>query len=321
LNKYEFFPKKLQQDELFKEFLETFDEFTTPIEATFVDVTEKYSGSEDLPEEAINDILKEKGLESLAELLSVSPVIDKHAVLAYSNVIAALKGTDTGYFLVLNLLNFVFECVPWFEQSPKGKFHTIAFDVQLDASIIPEPYRTFQGIKRFTRDYVLPVIDPLGYTYFVKFDGPAITMKGAAHPTYDSYMDDSVNENHIYGNSGWNVADTNGQVWKIKVNENGGLKAFPFSGESVYGALFFKNGLDQTFFVTVTPGGFIIAVPSPASIPPVDFVILSSHNHVDWPVYVDNDGIVTTGIPEESFFLTQENAFMILLEDDFSLLH
>jgi hypothetical protein len=283
------FPPKLMQDELFKEFLETSFEFSEPVRETFKDVSEKYSGKSTLPQEAINEILRELGLESLSDLLSVSPVIDKQNVLGFANAIASLKGSETGYFLVLDLLNFSYTAVPWHEQSPRGEFNTFSLDVFLDASIIPEPYKTFQGIKRFTRDYLLPIISPLGYTYFVPINGPALSFKGAAHQIVAANIEQSVDPSLVYGNSGWIVADSLGQNWKIKVNGVGGLKAFRTADPNTPRAFYMSDEELKTYLVTVTPSGQIELVEE-LDLNPVLSVVLLDSNKNEWTVTARIDG-------------------------------
>lgn len=284
------FPHKLLEDELFKEFIETSFQFSDPITGTFKDVSEKYSGSSELPQETIDEILKEFGLESLSDLLAVSPVIDKHNVLGFASAIASLKGSKVGYFLVLDLLNFSYTAVPWYEQTPRGEFNTFSFDVNLDASVIPAPYKTFQGIKKFTRDYLLSIISPLGYTYFVPFNGPALSMKCAAHPTYNAYAERLVDPALVYGQSGWIIQDENGQNWKIKVNGVGELKAFRTASPSRFISVYMKDpNSASTFRIVVTPDGEIQTtdiITNGGS----ERVELTDGNGNEWYVTIDSSG-------------------------------
>lgn len=261
MSKKEVFPLKLQEDALFKEFLNIFDGFVTPQEEKFKDVIEKYYGEETLPDEAIDEILKEFGLESLASLLAVSPVIDKFSVLGYAAAIAALKGQETGYFLVLDLLNFDYEATVWHEASPKNVPHTFEINVNLDASIIPNPYETFQRIKRFTGDYVLPVIDPLAYTFIVSFNEPAISLKGAQHPTYNGVAQALGNDAILFGDTNFILVDENDQAWNIFINNLGQIFSEPSNLPPVEEFLIEANDLKYIIRVSVTGDVFLEALP------------------------------------------------------------
>jgi hypothetical protein len=221
VNKKFFFPKKLQDDELFKKILEIVDEFIGPIEASFIDVSDKYSSSNELPIETIIEILNEYGLGSIGNLLAVSPVIDVYSVLGYVQAINALKGSEQGYFLVLDLLGFSYETKAWYEQVPQNDPMTFELDVNLDASVTNKPYETFQRIKLFTRDYILPIISPLGYTYNVPITSPTITLKGAVHPDYLSIINVTINPTLVGGKSNFILVDANGQQWRVVVNNAG----------------------------------------------------------------------------------------------------
>jgi hypothetical protein len=222
-----FFPQKLQQDELFNKFLSDFQGYTSPFENTFIDIIGKYSGSEELPIESINEIFNEFGLRSLTDLLAVSPIVDRASLLNYASAINVLKGSETGYFLVLSLLNFDFDAVVWHEQSPKGKPNTFALDVKISSSQTPNPYETFQRIKRFTRDYLLPLIDPLAYTLVVGFSELAVLHHSYAQNirflnTEELLIDDSL----LFSRTRFIVLDELDQKWNIKVNNFGQLQAF-----------------------------------------------------------------------------------------------
>lgn len=318
MNKRDFFPPQLQNDELFQKFLETFDEFTTPIEKTYVDVVRKYYGEEDLPDEVIQEILKEFGLDAVGELLAVSPVIDKYSVLAYATSIAFLKGSKAGYFLVLDLLGFSYTAEAWHEQVPKATPHTFTIDVNIDASLVESPYLTFQKIKLFTKDYILPIIDPLGYSYFVPINDVGITLLGAAHPTYFVQMSEQTTVDQTYGPSGWIVEDENEQKWNIRINGLGELKAFPVSDGNIGTPIFIApNGSRWT--ATVDTDGNIGTEQVLEYDESRVFWFFYDHQKVDWQIAIDNDGVfnfrVNTGqnalLTESLDFLTLENGTIL----------
>jgi hypothetical protein len=318
-----FFPKKLQDDELFKKFLEAFEEFPLEYEIQFVDIEAKYANEGNIPQEAVDEILKEFGLENVARLLAVSPVIDPYSVLAYASAISLLKGTEVGYTLVLDLLNFDYTIVPWHEQSPKGKFHTFSFDVRLDASVTNQPYETFQRIKRFTRDYVLPVIDPLGYTYNVPINGPVITLKGAAHPIYYTTATDEVEKPLLYGPSNYLLTDENGDFWVVKVNTDGELKAFR-ANRPQQNLVYFSSIIAEDYEIKVNSSGVLFAEVTVPLEPTRSFLVLMSYDRKDWYVYIDENGQIRTANPftldfalttEDGVSLSQENGFLIKSSD------
>lgn len=228
-------PLRRRNKELYKYLVYQLNYTDTLYAAEISDTANKYKGPDQISKEATKQILSEFGLKTIADLLDSSDSIDFNSIAAYASYLSLLKGSRSGYETVIRLLGFDFTLVEWWEANPKRKPNTIEFDVLLDSSIVPRPYDTFQKIKKFTAEYVFPIIDPLAYSLSINFSELAILHHGYAHPTYLCIVPEvTIDESLLFSKTRYIVVDELGDKWSIRVNNLGQLQAFATTvGEAV----------------------------------------------------------------------------------------
>lgn len=226
-NAIELIPEGQRNLDLFIRVADLIDKNRDDFEAAINDIVSKYVNPASVSEEVVREVFYENGLPSIVDLFDAFETVDYNTILAFSGYILLFKGSMVGYRVVLDLVGFDYTVQEWWEQSPKAEPNTIKLDVNLDASEVAAPYQTFQNIKKFTREYIFPIIDPLGFDYTVVMADTAILCLCFAHPIYDGGCDEeTIDESLLFSNTFWILEDELGGTWNIKVNALGTLQAF-----------------------------------------------------------------------------------------------
>lgn len=261
------------------------------------DTDNKYKGPDKISKEAVQAILKEFGLTTIADLLDATENIDFNTIAAYAGYLSLFKGSRTGYETTIRLLGFDYKLLEWWEQSPKGRPNTMAMDLLIDSSTVPKPYETFQKIKKFTAEYVFPIIDPLAYTMSINFAELAFLHLGFAHPTYYHDIEHvSIDEALLYSRSTFILESPDGAKWSIKVNNNGELKAFKTEFNNVTRAFSLLKPNSTSGVINVDNTGNIFAVDSSPAIPLLLDFTITSRNETIWHLKISNTNVVTVSL-------------------------
>lgn len=317
----ELIPEKQSESELFIKISEMVDHETEKFSQAIIDVASKYTDPNSVSREVVSEVFRENGLPSVVELLEKLDVVDHNTLLAFSSYILLFKGSRSGYETVLRLMGFDYDMTEWWEVGGSGVPNTFAINIDLNDSRVSQPYETFQKIKKFTSEYVFPIIFPLGYTYVIDFKGPSIAVHGAVQQTLFSYAEDAADADLMYGPSNWVVSDGEGQNWVIKVGRLGTLKAFPVDREpGIFISLVSDNG--DLFNPRVSPAGAVTFEAATVLSDRRDFVQMMDYQKRNWILYVTGAGnlvignvlVISDKLLTESFLpLLQENGSIIVL--------
>lgn len=254
------------------------------------DTDNKYKGPDKISKEAVKQILNEFGLKTIAELLDSSDNIDFNTIAAYAGYLSLFKGSRTGYETTIRLLGFDYTLLEWWEQSPKGRPNTMSLDLNIDSSTVPAPYETFQKIKRFTAEYVFPIIDPLAYTMSVNFSELSWLHMGFCHQIrYGVIEAPAVDEALLFSRTSFILESPNGTKYNIKVNNFGELRTFRTEiGNAEKPFAIYKDDSSEGAVIRVDDDGNIFAIDTSPSIPfKVEFFI-TSRNETKWYFHVNS---------------------------------
>lgn len=287
-------PRRLQNQELY-EFLDYMMTFTDDrYLEELKDVDNKYRGPNNISKEAVQEILREFGLSTLGDLLDASPNINFGAIAFYASYIYLLKGSRIGYETAIRLLGFDFELQEWWEQNPKAKPNTMLFNVILDTSVVESPYETFQKIKKFTAEYVFPIIDPLQFTVSMELANLAWLHHGYAHKIYyNDLQTETIDESLLYSKTRFILLDEFGDKWNIKVNNLGELKAFRTEiGDALTPFALTRPDLTQAV-IRVNSNGDIFAEVAPPLTPLQFNFSIIGRDETEWFFQIANDNTVS----------------------------
>jgi hypothetical protein len=296
----QFIPEGQRNLELFIKVTEMIDYNRDNFEIVINDILSKYASPSTATVDVVKEVFYENGLTSVVDLFDTFETIDFNTILAFSGYILYLKGSINGYKLVLTLLGFDYTLEEWWEQTPKGRPNTISIDVNLNSSEVASPYLTFQKIKTFTREYIFPIIDPLGYTLTVTMADLAILCIGFSHGTYFGQDITDLDENLLFSNTKFILLDENEEKWNIKINAFGAIQAFK---EEDSNPLISSNYPTQLFAITRPDSSLAqIKVDSNGSIFAIDAEVgtiddnfyLTDRLEVNRFFRVTNDNIVYT---------------------------
>ena len=253
------------------------------------DTENKYKGPDKISKEAVKQILGEFGLTTIANLLDASENIDFNTIAAYAGYLSLFKGSRTGYETTLRLLGFEYTLKEWWEQSPKGKPNTMSMDLNIDSSTVPEPYETFQKVKKFTAEYVFPIIDPLAYTMSVNFAELSWLHMGFCHQVrYGVIEAPAIDEHELYARTTFILESPNGTKYSIKVNNFGELRTFVTTEGNVTKTFSLSKDGGGEGIIQVDDAGNIFAVDSSPTIPFKIEFYLTSRNETNWYFHITN---------------------------------
>lgn len=318
-NVAELLPEKQGQTELFIKLTEMVNYETEKFAAAIIDVAGKYTDPASVSREVVSEVFRENGLPSVVDILEEVSVIDHNTVLAFSAYILMFKGSRSGYETVLRLLGFDYTLVEWWENGGTGKPNTISIDVNLDTSVVARPYLTFQKIKKFTSEYVFPIIDPLGFTITVNMGSLAWLHFGMAHPTYVSsltttnplYLDMGLVESTLripdellFSDTNFIISGDDSRTWNVKVNSNGELRPF-LQDNSQETERFAVQRVDGSFVeIRVTALGVLYATALVGAYLPDPSFYLIAPSGDKWAFDVQNDNSISTKLAVASLFIT-----------------
>jgi hypothetical protein len=314
-----FLPEKQAEAELFKKVSDMVDHEIEKFASALNDVASKYTDPSSVTREVVTEVFRENGLKSVVDLLNNVNVVDYNTVLAFSAYVTLLKGSRTGYETVLRLIGFTYTLKEWWEEGGSGIPNTFSIDIDLNASQTSKPYETFQKFKKFTSEYVFPIVHPLGYTYVIDFRGPQISCHGAAGVILDSLAADSVSKDDVFGPSNWIVKDEEGQSWVIKINSSGQLKVFKTDREPyVFINLISDNG--GLYYPFVNNDGELSLELTSVTRTAHPFVHLMGHDKTGWFVYVTGFGDFTVSSSYTSYDTLNTESFEVLLQESGGIL-
>lgn len=289
-----YIPKRLNNDDLFKLVRLVLQEEDNYYDNAFRDVLEKYYISNAVSEDVVREVFKESGLESIVDLFDTFETVNYQSILAFSALIILLKGNITGYKLVLDIIGFEYDLLEWWEQTPqKGKPNTFSIDVNLNASEVDSVYDTFQKIKRFTSEYILPKIDPLGFTMTIDFAEMGYLLASFTEQTrYLDFEDEIIDENLLFSNTKFILEDSLGGKWNVKTNNSGTLQSFAVDVSTPPTGIFLVERPDfQLSQIKVDTSGNLYADIETIGDVNNDFYLISRDEN-QWYFRVDNSNFV-----------------------------
>lgn len=125
----------------------------------YKDLVFLYRDMTQLSEEAIRMLLRENGFSAILDVLDIE--FEKLQMLAiYLPLFKALKGTDTGFRLLLKVISHDFEIINWLEDSKNLDEYTynVTFITFINAGFAASIASNF---AKFSRSYVYPVLKNL----------------------------------------------------------------------------------------------------------------------------------------------------------------
>jgi hypothetical protein len=253
-------PERLRDDELFKYVTELMDVIYEKYAEDMRDVSLKYISPDDVSEQTVKEVFLENGLKSVVDLFDTFDDIDFATILYFSTYILLFKGHRSGYELVLKLVGFDYDMVEWWETDPKGKENTFSISLNISSSTVSNPYQTFQKVKKFTAEYVLPIISPLFYNYDVTIDRAATTCLASHHETFFGEAEATAIDADLWGNSTFYLLDELSQVWNIQVNNEGTLRTtLTLLTEASFLFRFIKDDSIDLYSLSIDSGGNLTA--------------------------------------------------------------
>jgi fibronectin type 3 domain-containing protein len=307
----ELIPEKQAESELFIKLSEMIDHETDKFAAAIVDVASKYTDPNSVTKEVVSEVFRENGLPSVVGLLEEVSVVDHSTLLAFSAYILLYKGSRSGYETVLRLIGFEYDLKEWWEEGGTGKPNTISINVNLDVSVVQRPYETFQKIKKFTSEYVFPIIDPLIFTVTMEMGREGWTHAGFIHPTYNSILMTTdpdffppsllgseeilFPESLLFENTNFIVEADDLSTWNIKVNNDGLFKAFKQDGAQLTDKFAVQRRDGTLNEIRVTAEGVIYTQPSTSSgIAPNPGFYIVSRDGSKWTFDILNDNTIVS---------------------------
>jgi hypothetical protein len=285
-------PRRLRDKELYEFLVYILDRTDVDFSIDLNDVDFKYQGPDKVSREAVQQILTEFGLGTLGSLLDESENIDFNAIAFYASYIYLLKGSRFGYETAIRLLGFDFDLLEWWEQSPKGRPNTMSFNVVLDTSIVPRPYETFQKIKKFTAEYVFPIIDPLVFTISIEVANIAVLQHSYVHQIRYIDIERTIDESLLFSRTRFILEDELGDKWNIKVNNLGDLQAFRTEiGDVVSPFAIFRPNTSLAE-IRVNSNGDIFGVDADPLTPILNDFSIIGRGEIEWFFNIANDNIV-----------------------------
>lgn len=315
-NSLSFLPKRAQSKELYPKLTELIDFLTNEYGKELDDVRFKHRAPEKISPQAVKEVLIEQGYDYIADLLDYIDGIDVQNVVAFVGYISLYKGSRFGYETILRLLKFDYEMVEWWEENGTKEPNTFSLDLKLNSSDVASPYETFQKVKRFTAEYVFPIISPLGYTFVIEFKGPSIACHGASVQTLNSLMSDTtVLPETMFGPSNWVVKDESGQNWIIRVNNLGQLKAFKTNREpQVFVTLL--SDTQSPFNAFVSTEGEVSFDDTVTAGLSRQYVVLMDNQKKNWFIYITGDGELVVANTFVTFDSLLTEGFLVLLQEN-----
>lgn len=162
-----YLPSKVQEQELWPKISEMTDYIISNAITELKDVSKKYSGPEEVRNEAIKQIIDEIGFKYISEVMETLDNFEFNTLLSYISLINLLKGHRDGLELVLNLLGFDAIINEWWEQEPKGEPWTYEIVIIMNSSFVEDPILTLDRLQVFARHYVYPLIENIDFKFAI----------------------------------------------------------------------------------------------------------------------------------------------------------
>ena len=180
-----FIPEKLRDDyELYPKVVSMLNYIVQGYAVKFEDVRLKNSGPDQVSEDVIKETIKELGFDYITSVMDTINGFEFNSLLEFISLVNLLKGSRTGFELILKLLGFDSIITEWWETSPKGEPQTFDIVVIMDNNLIPDVQATLEQVKVFARAYVFPTISNIDFRFGFSFGEKNLTFFGFFKPMY-----------------------------------------------------------------------------------------------------------------------------------------
>jgi hypothetical protein len=159
-------------------------------ETDLSDVRDKYKNPDKLSEQAIKEIIRERGFDYIVSVMDTINNFQFNTLVSFIDLIGQLKGTRPGLELVLTLLGFDSIIQEWWEGeddlfNPVREPLTYEIIVFVNSSFVPDVFATLDQVQFFSENYVLGKIDNVEVRFlFDVFAERGVIMGGFITPHY-----------------------------------------------------------------------------------------------------------------------------------------
>lgn len=171
-------PETLRSYELYPKITDMMDYIVRQYAEAFEDVQLKYRSPGTVREEVIKEIITELGFKYITEVMDTIDNIQFNTLLQFVSLLNLLKGSRTGFELVLKLLGFESIIREWWEQFPQHETYTFEIVIIMDASNVPNATETLEKVKTFARAYVFPLIENIDFRFSIEIGSRNVTPAG-----------------------------------------------------------------------------------------------------------------------------------------------
>lgn len=180
-----FIPEKLREDyELYPKLVDMLNYIVQGYAEEFKDIRLKNSGPDEVSEEVIKEIIRELGFDYITSVMDTITGFQFNSLLEFISLVNLLKGSRTGFELILKLLGFDSVITEWWEMYPKGQPQTFNIVVIMNNTFIPDVQATLDQVKIFSRAYVFPTISNIEFRFGFSFGEKNVTFFGFFKPNY-----------------------------------------------------------------------------------------------------------------------------------------
>ena len=183
-NTIQFIPKNLREMELYPKLAEMMNYIITNSEAEIADVKYKWTHPEFVRQEVIQEVIKELGFQYISSVMDTITNFEFNTLLSFLSLINLLKGSRTGFELVLILLAFDSAISEWWEKIPQHEVYTFEVIIIMDSNKVPNVFKTLDQVKIFAREYVFPIIENIDFRFSFSFAEKNLTVAGFFKPHY-----------------------------------------------------------------------------------------------------------------------------------------
>lgn len=157
-NTLQFFPKALQNFELYPKLAEMLDYVMENCSNDFSDIGNKFSDPSKITEDIFARTITEYGFKYINDIADTLIDVDRSILFHFVSLLHFYKGTRQGLELILDVLGMTAEITEWWEM-PEGVMEPFTFNmvVLMDLTNIKKDIiTTLNIIKEFTKHYVFP---------------------------------------------------------------------------------------------------------------------------------------------------------------------
>jgi hypothetical protein len=177
-------PEKLRDYELYPKLVEMLNYIIQGYAKEFEDVRLKNSGPDQVSERVITEIIQELGFGYITDVMATISGFQFNSLLEFISLVNLLKGSRTGFELILKLLGFDSVITEWWEASPQGEPMTFSIIVIMNNTYVTNVQDTLDKVKIFTRAYVFPSISNIDFRFGFSVGTKNVTFFGFSKAYY-----------------------------------------------------------------------------------------------------------------------------------------